>query len=193
VEPAPDGRRQRADRSRDAIVQALLDLVEKAVLQPTAQQVAESAGVGIRTVFRHFSDMESLYAAMDARVQHDALPLLRVRPATGRLEARVRALAQIRIDFFERIAPYHRAGAVQRGRSPFLQGRHRLLVRKLRADLLRWLPELRGASPELLEAFDLALSLETWERLRMDQRLGCDRARAVLETLLLPLTTSLGR
>ena len=57
-----DGRVQRSQRSRQAMVQALFDLVGSGVLQPTAQQVARRAKVGIRTVFRHFSDMDSLLA-----------------------------------------------------------------------------------------------------------------------------------
>ena len=66
AEPAPDGRLQRSERSRQAIVQALLGLVGEGVLEPTAEQVAARADVGIRTVFRHFSDMESLFAEMSA-------------------------------------------------------------------------------------------------------------------------------
>ena len=42
-----DGRLQRSERSRHAIVQALYDLVGEGVLQPTAQQVAETAGVPV--------------------------------------------------------------------------------------------------------------------------------------------------
>ena len=60
VENVADGRRLRSERSRQAIIDAMLKLVEEGVLVPTAQQVSERAGVGIRSVFRHFSDMESL-------------------------------------------------------------------------------------------------------------------------------------
>src|SRR5690349_22289922 len=66
--PALDGRVRRGERSRDAIVGALFDLIGGGVLQPTAQQVADRAGVGIRSVFRHFTEMDSLYAAMDTRL-----------------------------------------------------------------------------------------------------------------------------
>ena len=49
--PSSDGRLRRGERSREAIVAALFELVGEGVLQPTAQQVAERAGVGIRSVF----------------------------------------------------------------------------------------------------------------------------------------------
>ena len=180
-----DGRQRRIERSREAIVQALFDLVGEGILQPTAQQVAESAGVGIRSVFRHFADMDSLFVEMDARLQADALPLLRGEPPDGDTAKRARALVDRRIAFFERIAPYKRAGTIQRWRSEFLRGQHGVLVRALRADLLRWLPELRGAPADGIEALDLALSFEAWDRLRTDQRLGRDRARDALLRIVL--------
>ena len=180
AEPSTDGRQRRSERSREAIVQALFELVGEGILQPTAQQVAEAAGVGIRSVFRHFADMESLFVEMDGRLQRDALPLLRGTPPEGDVEKRARALADRRIAFFEKIAPYKRAGTIQRWRSEFLRGQHGTLVRALRADLLRWLPELRGAPADLVEALDLALSFEAWDRLRTDQRLGRERARDAL-------------
>lgn len=180
-----DGRQRRSERSREAIVQALFDLVGEGILQPTAQQVAESAGVGIRSVFRHFADMDSLFVEMDARLQADALPLLRGEPPDGDTAKRARALVDRRIAFFERIAPYKRAGTIQRWRSEFLRGQHGVLVRALRADLLRWLPELRGAPADGIEALDLALSFEAWDRLRTDQRLGRDRARDALLRIVL--------
>ena len=34
-------------------------------LVPTAQQIADRAGVGIRSFFRHFADMDSLFLAAD--------------------------------------------------------------------------------------------------------------------------------
>src|SRR5512134_636687 len=178
--PVLDGRQLRSERSRAAIVQALFELVGGGVLQPTAQQVAEAAGVGIRSVFRHFADMDSLFAEMDARLSAEAVPILRADPVAGSVERRLRALADRRVDFFERIAPYKRSATVQRWRSEFLRRRHGVLVRALRADLLRWLPGLQRAPADLVDALDLVLSFESWDRLRSDQRLGRERARAVL-------------
>jgi AcrR family transcriptional regulator len=175
-----DGRVRRSEKSREAIVAALFALVGEGVLQPTAQQVAERAGVGIRSVFRHFDDMDTLYAAMDARLRADALPLLREAPAQGTLAERARALVRRRAQLFERIAPYKRSANVQRWRSDFLQARHARLVRELRADLLRALPELSDAPAEVTDVLDVVTSFEGWERLRTDQRLSRERAEAAL-------------
>lgn len=187
VEGAMDGRLRRGERSRGAIVSALFELVGEGVLQPTAQQVAERAGVGIRSVFRHFDDMDGLFATMDARLREDALPILREDASKGALRERAKALVDRRVRLFERIAPYKRSANVQRWRSKFLSGRHALLVRELRAALLRALPELSGAPREWVEALDVLLSFEAWDRLRTDQRLSRERAQAALERTVLAL------
>lgn len=179
--PASDGRVRRGVRSREAIVAALMDLVGSGVLQPTVQQVADRAGVGIRSVFRHYSEMETLYRAMDAQIERDAGPLLLGGKREGSLEGRLGAMARRRAAFFERIAPFKRSGNLLRWRSHYLQQRHRNLCRILRTDLLEWLPELAAARSELLEAVDLAASFEAWDRLRSDQQLGVKAASAVLE------------
>ena len=145
--PALDGRALRSERSRRAIHEALFALVGEGVLQPTAQQVADRAGVGIRTVFRHFEDMDALLAEIHARVAAEALPLVTAPGSRGQPRGARPRLVSRRAALFERVAPYKRSGDVQRWRSPFLRGRHASLVRELRAALLRWLPELEDAPP----------------------------------------------
>ena len=91
---AADGRVRRGVRSREAIVAALMELVGRGVLQPTMQEIAERAGVGVRSVFRHFSEMETLYRAMDARLEAEARPLLGAGERGGSLDERVSALVR---------------------------------------------------------------------------------------------------
>ncbi|MBW2242389.1 MAG: TetR/AcrR family transcriptional regulator [Deltaproteobacteria bacterium] len=176
-----DGRARRSERSRQAIVQALMALIGEGSPRPTAQQVAERAGVGIRTVFRHFSDMETLYAEMDVRLRVELRPLLRGGQPEGGLEERIVALVARRADLFERFSPYHRSAALHRWRSHYLRGRHATDVRELRTNLLRWLPELEQRDSELTDAAELATSSEAWDRLRSEQRLSRNRASTVIE------------
>jgi AcrR family transcriptional regulator len=185
--PAGDGRVQRGARNREAILESLYELVREGELQPTAEQVAQRAGVGTRTVFRHFADMESLHAEIAARVEREVAPLAGAPAVEGGLEERARALTRQRAAVFERIAPFKRSGALHRRASPFLERRHAAMVRRLRADLLRVLAELERAPAPLLEALDLLLSFEAWDRLRSDQRLGRDRAQGAMEHAVLAL------
>jgi AcrR family transcriptional regulator len=181
---ALDGRLRRSERSRQAIVAALLDRIGEGVLQPTAQQVAERAGVGIRTVFRHFSEMDSLYAAMDARLEGDVRPSLAGERREGTLDERIAGLVRLRTQLFERIAPYKRAANLQRWRSRFLQDRHRLLQRALHDHARAWLPEIVALPEEVAEAVDLVTSFEAWDRLRADRQLAAPAAAAVMESAL---------
>ncbi|HEY5412419.1 MAG TPA: TetR/AcrR family transcriptional regulator, partial [Caulobacteraceae bacterium] len=104
----PDGRRRRSHDSRARIVAALLALVGAGEASPGAEQVAEHAAVGLRTVFRHFKDMDSLYGEMSKLIESELVELTAQplggatwRERLGELIAR-RALA------FEKIAPYRR-------------------------------------------------------------------------------------
>jgi AcrR family transcriptional regulator len=186
-----DGRVRRGERSGNAIVEALIELVGEGILDPTAQQVAERASVGIRTVFRRFSDMESLFAKVGVRLEAGALPLLLGGEPHGDVQERARRLIAQRVLFFERIAVYKRAANLKRWRSPLLSERHALLVRALRADLLRWLPELSRAPASLADALELTTSFEAWDRLRIEQRLGRERAHAAVERMVLRLAAEL--
>ena len=170
---------------------ALHDLIGEGRPTPTAQQVAERAGVGLRSVFRHFSDMETLYAAMDARVRAEVTPLFETAPPEGDLRRRARALVAHRVSLYERIAPWKRSGNAHRWRSPFLRERHGAFVRQLRADLARWLPELERAPEPLAHALELATSFEAWDRLRGEQRLSRERAQDALAHVVLALVDGL--
>ena len=58
-EAHPDGRRQRSRASRAKIIKAFMELMKSGDPSPSAARVAERAGVGLRSVFRHFDDMDS--------------------------------------------------------------------------------------------------------------------------------------
>ncbi len=182
-----DGRSQRSLRSREQIVTALIELVREGELLPTADQVAGRAGVGLRTVFRHFQDMESLYAEMHAHVRSSMLERFDESSIQGSLAERVRACVRARAAAFESIAPFKRSEMVQRWNSRFLQGKNEEMVRELRASLRRTLPETDACARPIRRAIELLTSFEAWERLRTDQGLGPEQAHEVIETALLEL------
>jgi AcrR family transcriptional regulator len=174
-----DGRALRSERSREAIVGAILELVKEGDLQPTAERVADRANVGIRTVFRHFSDMESLFVAMRGRLSEQLEHLLAVKPAMGGLGSRIDAFIQARTALSERMLPYLRSTHLLRWRSDFLQTQYVRDSRDLRNQMVGFFPELNKAPADLLEAMDYATSLEAWDRLRDLQGLSRARAAAV--------------
>ena len=60
-----DGRRLRSERSRKAMIDAALELIEEGNYAPTAKQISVRAGVGIPSFFRQFEDMDQFFAAVD--------------------------------------------------------------------------------------------------------------------------------
>ncbi|HVY04073.1 MAG TPA: TetR/AcrR family transcriptional regulator [Caulobacterales bacterium] len=183
VDPAdePDGRRRRSHDSRARIVAAMLALTQEGEIAPGAEQVAARAGVGLRTVFRHFDDMESLYSEMSATIEAELAAIV-LRPFTGATwRARLSELIERRSFAFEKIAPFKNAADVHRHDSAFLAAAHKRLVATLRDILRSVLPAEIAADALKFEALDMMMSFEAWRRLRADQGLSVRRAREVLE------------
>ena len=132
--------------------------------------------MGLRTVFRHFEDMESLYAEIQARLQRLFQPLLAAPLVEGDLRERARAFVNRRAGAYERMAPFTRSDRLRRWNSPIPQQGYARMVRELRQDLRRVLPETRTAPEPVQQALELVTSFEAWDRLRSDQGLGRGRA-----------------
>jgi len=176
-----DGRRRRAQDSRGRIVEAMVALTQAGNILVSAEMVAERAGVGLRTVFRHFNDMDSLYREMSLTIETQFIQGLS-EPLTGETwQARLRELIDRRISNFETITPFKRAEAAYRHRSRFLQSDVQRMNTWLREALVRVLPEAIRQDASRFEVLDLLLSFESWDRLRRDQALSPDQAREALE------------
>jgi AcrR family transcriptional regulator len=176
-----DGRRRRSQDSRARIVAAMLELTREGSIPPSAEQVAARAGVGLRSVFRHFQDMESLYREM-ARPIEDELRAFGRRPfKSATWQERVVELIGRRSAGFEIVAPFRRASDALRHNSPVLQAEHRTMTMALRT-ILRGLIPKGAVDPPTFETLELLLSFEAWSRLRREQGLSAASARRTLET-----------
>ncbi len=184
---ATDGRVQRSERSRQLIIDAMLELVNEGVLVPTAQQVADRASVAIRTVFRHFSEMELLFNEMDVYMRPMLDALFAGGDRTGTLEERVLQAVERHADAYEQIAPVVRSTHSQAWRWPTLLRNYVRNQRRLRKDLDGWLPELKNLPTETREAIDGITSFEFWERLHIIQGLQRDAVVTLKTNLILQL------
>lgn len=181
-----DGRTERAARTRERLVAAILDLVRAGNLNPTAEEVAQYAVVGHRTVFRHFQDMETLYDEMNARVRVHVETGLSPSPVQTALADRIEALVAERAATFELITMYYLSGDIRMHSSPTLKRHRAQFARLLRTQLLAHLPEVEPA----VEAADLLTSVDGWLRLRRTQKLSVERARRVAVEALTALIPS---
>lgn len=176
----PDGRRRRADTSRQRIVDAMMELMRMGDVSPCAEAVAVRAGVGRRTVFRLFSDMETVYREIHHVMMERIEPVLRA-PLEGRSwRDRLDAMIERRATIFEEILPFKTAADTQRHLSPFLKEDHAQIARMTRQMLADVLPRKISPGSRSFEALDASLSMEMWQRLRRDQALA---PRAALATM----------
>jgi len=178
-----DGRRQRSDASRRKIALAMLDLLREGEADPSADLVAERAGVGRRTVFRLFSDMEGVFREMHAIMASRLTPEFAHAFVATTWRERLDELVERRARAFEQMLPIKTAADARRYTSNFLRIEHKKITRLQREALIAVLPA-NLAKGDMLEALDLALSFEVWRRLRYEQALSIKQAQAVLRRML---------
>jgi AcrR family transcriptional regulator len=151
--------------------------------------VAQRAGVSLRLVFHHFTEMDDLYhyvAALQLRRQWSDLPRLSIKLA---LATRLERTVAHRAALYEEISPIRRA-LVRRmpsskGVTATVGAADALLLENLKETFAPELAALPAAARlELLEAMDVVSSWEAWERLRSVSLLQVRGAKRVMTRML---------
>lgn len=186
---AVDGRIRRGERTRASIVDALLSLLGEGILTPTAAQIAERAGVSVRSVFQHFDDLDALHLELAAEQARRVLPLLDPPDATGSLDERINDLVRRRSELFEFITPVRHAIGTRIHTSPVLRSRVDELSADLRAQVERCFEgELDALDAPTrratLDALDVGAGFETWDQLRVFRCLPRVEAEATVALVL---------
>ena len=178
---SPDGRRQRREQNREAVIDALLALFGEGSYQPSTAQIAARAGLSLRSLFRYFDDVDDLHQAAASRQRMLARPLIELsvdpdQPVADKIRAVVRARARL----FEQIGPAARAlRACAHRHEPLAAelARNRAFLRGQLAAVFA--PET-ASGVAVLPAIDVLCSVESYELLRQDQGLTRSRAEAAL-------------
>ncbi|MEM9284829.1 MAG: TetR/AcrR family transcriptional regulator [Pseudomonadota bacterium] len=190
-EPERDGRRRRGQANRDAIVDAMMKLVEAGEVMPSASRVAELAGVGLRTVYRHFDDLDTLYREMSNIVRKDVEPVLSGDFEGANVHERLDHLIRRRVAVFERVMPLKIAGNIRRFSSAFIMSDYQDGLRMEEEGLRLALSVVDGVDDELFESLRVVTSFQCWRGLRLDQGLSVEDAAAVMRRLVKALTKDL--
>jgi len=185
-----DGRRQRGERTRQAIIDAVLSLQEEGVLVPTAQQISDRAGVLIRSFFRHFDDMETLFKAADDQLRDSYEALFIGGDRQGSLSERVHRAVERRSAAFEQLKNLVLGTKALLWRYETLRKNYARNQKGLRKDLEAWLPELNGLPEVECESVHAIASFEMWNRLRSEQGLSEQASISVIQSMLVRLLTS---
>jgi len=195
-----DGRLTRTMRSRLAICDACLDLVQEGVLQPSADQIADRAGLSRRSVFYHFTDLAALYDAVAEAGMQRCAPLLRKISTDLPVGERIALLVDVRSKFLEATTPFRRALTAQALVGPVTGPALRVgreFLRAQRDELEGLFSAELGHLPaaeqsDVFEALATATSPSTWEHLRFSRGLSMSRARGVLERSVVALLRHAG-
>lgn len=191
ADPAPlDGRRHRSVTTRKKIVCALAELVREGEIAPTAEQVSARAEVGLRTVFRHFDDMETLYREVNTEVDSILQDAMRAQLKGGTWQEKLLHSVVVRASFFERVTPFYLSTQVHRHESPYLRQQLETGAAIHRDMLQRLLPRALTKDRSRFEALVLILSIDAWIRLRREQGLSTAAAIKVMQTAADCLTNS---
>jgi AcrR family transcriptional regulator len=182
--PERDGRHQRTERSRTALINAARALINAGVLIATAQQIANRAEVGIRTFFSHFDDMSELPEAVSLSIRDNYEVIAHGGDRSGTIEQRIQRAVENRIYVYEQNYNVILSTLVQRWRLNIVKKNHARNQRGLRKDLGNWLAELKKMTTEQREAINTISSFDMWHRLRDHQGLGITNSIHIITNML---------
>lgn len=182
IDARVDGRTERSRRTREAVVDALLALHDEGDLTPTAQRVAARAGVALRTVYGHFTDMETLYAEAGERELRRLYAVAEVVAPDLPLVDRIEQFCRSRARVLEYLMPVMRATRIREPFSPQLARNRERYIASADAEVARvFAREVAGPrGPSLLDALYLATGGPAWDALRSDRHLDPAAAESVM-------------
>ena len=187
VDEPIDGRTARAVRTKDAIVDATLALIDEGDLRPTGPRIAERAGVSVRSIFQHFDDLDALFSAVGQRVVVRIAGLIHPIDADAPVEQRTQEFLEQRTKVLESLTPVLRAALVHAASSTVIRGQfengHQFLVAQVDEVFAPEIAAAGAGGAVLRDGLVVAISWPSWDLLRGAQGLSVEEARTVAEAM----------
>ena len=194
VDEPIDGRTARAVRTKDAIVDATLALIDEGDLRPTGPRIAERAGVSVRSIFQHFDDLDALFSAVGLRVVDRIAGLIQPIDPGDPLGQRTAAFLEQRTSVLESLTPVLRAALVHAASSTVIRGQfengHQFLVAQVDQVFAQEIAAAAPGGARLRDGLVVALSWPSWDLLRGPQGRSVEQAREVAESMVRALLAS---
>jgi len=179
-----DGRRRRSAQTRQALIDAYLDLLRENQKPPTAEDIAKRAGCSVRSIFERFTDLLTLSLAAADYAFEQAMAQTAAPNLDADLHTRIKSQVETRAVICEHWLPLWRALLRYQSESPELAMRIKRIRAAMGARLalvygreLSTLPE--ADRTKLLTALDILTDFESWGRMREDHGLSIEAARDV--------------
>ena len=160
-----DGRNLRSVNSQKLIVDACIKLFKAGNLEPTAQQVADESGVGIRTVFRQFDEMENLFKSVDAVLSKDYDFEVRYDPSSS-FDARLQSAISHMNAGYEKHKLIMFMTVSKMWKYEFLRKNYLMYQDLIKSKTEEILPEVLSFDTESRHLFHASLSFAMWTRLQ---------------------------
>jgi len=182
-----DGRKRRTQDSHDKIVSAFLGLLRQGNINPSAEDIAKQANVGLRTVFRRFKEMELLYREVATEIQATFGTEVAKPWISDQWQQQLQEMLARKADIYERLLPYSIAGAYLRQHSSYLKAFN---VRWLTIEheiIMSIVPFTPAEEPELFHGLTVSLSNDTWIQYRQDLQLSPSQSHDTMATIMAAL------
>ena len=166
-----DGRLLRSERSRRLIIESMINLVDEGFLVPTAQQVAQRADVGIRSVFRHFDDMDDIFETANEIIFENVKSLFTGGDRTGTLEQRILHATEQLSSGYAATKNFILSGKIRMWNTPVVRKNYLLNQKRLQKELENWIPEIIHLDPLAQQNAYAVGSFDYWHRLQEIQEL----------------------
>lgn len=178
-----DRRLLRGERTRRAIAEAMIDLIDEGNPRPTSRLIAERAGVSIRLLFHHFEDVSALFIdaanVQVARHWSRMVPVSPSRPLAERIDHTCRQRRKLYVG----ITPLRRSAFSRVHEAPEIAKGLAASQLWLRGQLAHtFAPEIERAGNEgnqLLDALDVAAGWEAWNSLQDGTRTPASARRVM--------------
>lgn len=173
-----DGRFARSKKTKDAIVRALLKLLRNTPF-PTAEQVAKESKIGLRTVYRQFKDMESIYLSLHEECMHSLGQIFNSdvdldRPFNERVSFAIRE----RFTIYEKYETLFIATISNSARLPTLVNQVAESYQVMRERFIKIVPEIENLSTIKSDLLFTRILFPSWfslrKVLRHDQKIIID-------------------
>jgi AcrR family transcriptional regulator len=191
---AINGHAARTQRTRRAIVDALVELLCEGHPNPSATEIAARAGITKRSIFVHYATLEELYRDVAARATEMVLAIVSVIDPGAPFDERVAELCRQRAKVHEAIGPLRRAATARAHTSEAAARSQQFAQRSSRDQITRvFAKELarynHRARRRVVASVDAILAGPTWDLWRAfygfdekDARLAMQEAVTALLT-----------
>ena len=189
--PQADGRRQRSQRSREKILRAYWELMLAGDMSPSAAAIAEHAGVGLRSVFRHFEDLDTLLRELMQLCYDELTPEFMTPFKSSNWRDQLLEIVERNVMIWERIRVPHTAGEIGRFKSQVLMDDYQRSRNLEISGIKAILPKDIDNYNNVLMALDASMGFSTMRRLREDRKLSISEVKKVMTLMVRSILDSI--